>query len=69
MSANSEPTGQPPQYRFEQRAGQLVLELAGDWLIATPVPAGARIVSELQALQATRLEFDCTRPFRIRACR
>ncbi|MBP8926117.1 MAG: ABC transporter permease [Pseudomonadales bacterium] len=60
MSANSEPTGQPPQYRFEQRAGQLVLELAGDWLIATPVPAGARIVSELQALQATRLEFDCT---------
>ena len=61
MSANSESTGQPAQYRFEQRGDVLVLELEGDWLIAAPAPGSARIVGELQALPAPRIEFDCTR--------
>ena len=60
MSANSESTGQPAQYRFEQRGDVLVLELEGDWLIAAPAPGSARIVGELQALPAPRIEFDCT---------
>jgi phospholipid/cholesterol/gamma-HCH transport system permease protein len=61
MSANSELTGHPAQYRFEQRDDVLVLELEGDWLIATPASDSARIVAELQTLHASRIGFDCTR--------